>query len=134
MLTRTLLVLAAILLLAAPVASADPNHATPSDDGSSGVVPLSGKGEDIVGVKRVQLAGATEVEMAGDWAFVATDQTERTSGGLTIVNVADPEKPFVEGTWRSPQAGIEDGSYGDVDLSPDGNLAVITNAHCEDCE
>ena len=134
MLTRLLLVLSAVLLAAAPAASAHPSDATPPDDGSSGVVPLSGKGENIAGVKRVKLAGATEVELAGDWAFVATDRTDKTPGGLTIVNVADPENPFVEGTWHSPQDGIEDGSYGDVDLSPDGNLAVVTNAHCDDCE
>ena len=133
MLTRALLCFIVSLAAAAPAASAHPADATPPDGGSA-VVPLSGKGEDIAGVKRVRFPGATEVELAGDWAFVSTDKTDKTPGGLTIVNIADPRNPYVEGTWHSPQAGIEDGSYGDVELSPDGNLAAITNAHCDDCE
>ena len=35
--------------------------------------------------------------MAGDWAFVATDQAEEQQGALYIVNVADPARPFIEG-------------------------------------
>lgn len=131
--TRFVLILLALFAGLVPAASAHAPDAAP-DDGSSGVVPLTGKGENIAGVKRVKLHGATEVELAGDWAFVSLDKTEKTPGGLAIVNIADPENPFVEGTWHSTQDGIEDASFGDVDLSADGNLAVITNAHCSDCE
>ena len=138
MFLRLLLCLIA-LAATAPAASAHPADEPPNDDGRRGVVPLSGEGENIEGVKRVQFPGATEVELAGDWAFVATDRVPETDdapavpGGLVIVNIANPEDPFIQGTWHSPQDGIEDGSFGDVDLSPDGNLAVITNAHCDDC-
>ena len=133
MFARLLLTLIASLAVATPVASAHAPDAAP-DDGSRGVVSLTGKGENVEGVKRVKFPGATEVELAGDWAFVATDKTEDAPGGLVIVNIADPENPYIEGTWHAPQDGIADGSFGDVDLSPDGNLAAITNAHCEDCE
>ena len=123
----------ALLAVAAPAAFAHPADEPPPDNGRSSVIPLFGEGENIEGVKRVEFPGPTEVELAGDWAFVSTDKTDKTPGGLVIVNIADPEDPFIEGTWHSPQDGIEDGSFGDVDLSPDGNLAVVTNAHCDDC-
>ena len=95
--------------------------------------PLAGEGENIQPIARVAVPRANEVEMAGDWAFVSTDRSEDSEGGLTIVNIADPAKPFVQGRWTADMGDLTDGSYGDVDLSPDGNLAVITNAHCERC-
>ena len=134
MVLRLSLCLALLLAVAAPSAFAHPADEPPPDNGRSSVVALFGDGENIEGVKRVEFPGPTEVELAGDWAFVSTDKTDKTPGGLTIVNIADPEDPFIEGTWHSPQDGIEDASFGDVDVSPDGNLAVITNAHCNDCE
>jgi len=97
------------------------------------VVPLAGKGENIQPIARANIPRATEVEMAGDWAFLATDKGEDGEGGLVIVNIADPAKPFIEGRWTAEMADLRDGSYGDVDLSPDGNLAVLTNAHCSSC-
>ena len=100
------------------------------------VVPLPGEGENIEGVARVKLEAVTEVEMAGDWAFVATDDPDEDGpklGGLEIVNIADPTKPFVEGHWDGDMGGLTDASFGDVDLSPDGNLAALTNAHCSEC-
>src|SRR3954453_11283049 len=93
------------------------------------VVPLAGKGENIQPIARVKIPRVNEVEMAGDWAFISADANEDGQGGLVIVNVADPAHPFVEGQWRAQQAGLINSSYGDVDLSPDGNLAVLTNAH-----
>jgi LVIVD repeat len=102
------------------------------------VVPLAGKGENFQPIARVKVPRVNEVEMAGDWAFLSQDQGEDVGadgeGGLVIVNVANPEKPFVEGQWHAEQAGIEDAAYGDVDVSPDGNLAVLTNAHCLSCK
>jgi hypothetical protein len=93
------------------------------------------KGENIDPVKRVKFRGANEVELAGDWAFVSTDKSPSggKGGGLVIVNVADPEKPFVQSRWNNTDAGIADAGFGDVDLSADGNLAVLTNAHCSPC-
>ena len=100
------------------------------------VVPLAGEGENIQPIARVNIAAPNEVELAGDWAFVSTDDPDEDGpkqGGLVIVNIADPTRPFVEGRWNSATGGVRDGSYGDVDLSPDGNLAVLTNAHCSEC-
>ena len=121
MVTRLALILAAAFALLAPVARAQQG------------VPLAGRGENIQPIARVPMAGATEVELAGDWAFVSLDKTDTSAGGLAIVNIADPEHPFVQSTWRASEAGIDDASFGDVDLSVDGNLAVLTNAHCESC-
>lgn len=97
------------------------------------VVPLAGKGENIQPIVRVNIPRVNEVEMAGDWAFVSIDKGESGEGGLTIVNIADPTKPFIEGRWNAETAGLRDASYGDVDLSTDGNLAFLTNAHCSSC-
>ena len=92
--------------------------------------PLAGTGENIEGVARVDVPGATEVELAGKWAFVATDAVDGQAGGLTIVNISKPSQPFVQARWF---ATGEDASFGDVDLSADGKKAVITNAHCDRC-
>ena len=100
------------------------------------VVPLAGEGENIEPVVRVKLEAANEVELAGDWAFVSTDDPDEDGprqGGLEIVNIADPTKPYLQGHWDGAMGGLKDASYGDVDLSPDGNLAVLTNAHCSEC-
>ena len=100
------------------------------------VVPLAGRGENIQPITRVNIAGANEVELAGDWAFVSTDDPDEDGpkqGGLVVVNIADPSQPFVQSRWTAADAGLTDASYGDVDLSPDGNLAVLTNAHCSSC-
>jgi hypothetical protein len=103
--------------------------AAPAQD----VVALAGQGENVQPIARVNIPRATEVEMAGDWAFVATDSGEEGEGGVVIVNIADPAKPFIESRWTAEMGGLRDGSYGDVDLSPDGNIAVLTNAHCGTC-
>jgi hypothetical protein len=100
------------------------------------VVPLTGEGENIEPVVRVELEAVNEVELAGDWAFVSTDDPDEDGpklGGLEIVNIADPKKPFVQGHWDGVMGGLTDASFGDVDLSPDANLAVLTNAHCAEC-
>ena len=122
MLLRLVVVFAAAFAVTAPIASAQQ------------VVPLAGKGENIQPIARVQIAGANEVELAGDWAFMSLDKTDAKPGGLAIVNIADPQHPFVQGTWNAGQDGITDASFGDVDLSTDGDLAVLTNAHCDPCE
>ena len=98
-------------------------------------VPLSGKGENISPVTRVPIKGVNEVEMAGNWAFVSTDQgpTGGDDGGLVIVNISNPKRPYIESTWYGKAHGVDDVRSGDVDLSVDGKLAVLTNAHCSDC-
>jgi len=121
MISRSLLGTAAALsFAAAPAAAQD-------------VVPLAGKSENIQPIVRVKIPAINEVELAGDWAFASQDATEaggvEQQGGLVIVNIADPTKPFIEGKWHADEGGLEGASYGDVDLSPDGNLAVLTNAH-----
>lgn len=121
--TRPLLHALAAAALLAPAAQAQQ------------AVPLSGRGENIEGVARVPIKGANEVEMAGDWAFVSVDQAENggKGGGLVVVNIADPTKPYVQSRWMGSDAGLGDVAFGDVDLSVDGNLAVMTNAHCSQC-
>lgn len=92
------------------------------------VVPFAGEGENLEPVVRVKVDRANEVELAGDWAFLSHDSGDEGEGGLAIVNIKDPSKPFIEGRWNAAMAGLE-GSYGDVDLSPDGRTAYLTNAH-----
>jgi hypothetical protein len=94
--------------------------------------PLAGKGENIQPVARVPIPHPNEVELAGDWAFVSSDGSEsyapdNEDAGLVIVNIKDPAHPFVQGKWEC------DGGWGDVDLSPDANIAVLTNAHLDNC-
>lgn len=123
MLARLTFLAALTLTILAPAASAQE------------VVPLAGKGENVAPIVRVQFPGANEVELAGDWAFVSVDKAADggAGGGLVIVNIADPERPYVQSRWYGGDAGIEDAGFGDVDLSPDGNLAVLTNSHCSEC-
>jgi hypothetical protein len=97
------------------------------------VTSLSGHGENIAPVARVKVPRPTELAPLGDWVFIATDQAEEQQGGLYIVNVADPAHPFIEGKWTGDVDNLSDVSFGDVDVTPDGNLAVLTNAHCSSC-
>jgi hypothetical protein len=107
--------LLALAAIAAPTASAQ--------------APLAGTGENIEPVSRVPIAHPNEVELAGDWAFVSDDGSySAEGGGLVIVNIADPRKPFIEGKWDC------DAGWGDIDISPDANIAVLTNAHSGECD
>ena len=85
---------------------------------SAQLQPLAGTGENIQPVGRIALEQPNEVELAGDWAFVSNDYK-----GLVIVNIKDPQKAFIEGKWDCVSG------WADVDISPDGNLAILTNAH-----
>src|SRR3954463_15713374 len=122
MLPRSLVAAFIALFILVPTASAQD------------VAPLAGKGENFQPIARVKIPRVNEVEMAGDWAFLSQDKTESGEGGLVIVNVADPAHPYIQGHWTGDQAGLKDVAPGDVDLSPDGNLAVLTNAHCSPCK
>jgi hypothetical protein len=113
---RLLTPLLALAAMAAPTASAQ--------------APLVGKGENLQPIARVPINHPNEVELAGDWAFVSDDTVtgdNDDTGGLTIVNIKDPAHPFIEGHWECP------GGWGDVDLSTDGNIAILTNAHQVEC-
>ena len=99
----------ALVVIAVPAASAQ--------------VPLTGTGENLQPIARMPISHPNEIELAGDWAFVSNDLNDNDDEGLIILNIADPAKPFVEGRW------LCDGGWADVDVSPDGNLAVLTNAH-----
>ena len=111
---RILLPAVALLAMAAPPASAQ--------------APLAGTGENIQPIARVPLAHINEVELAGDWAFVSDEvDGDDQVGGLQIVNIANPEKPFIEGFWNCP------GGWADVDISPDANTAILSNGHMVDC-
>ena len=114
---RCLIPLLALGAIAAPPASAQ--------------VPLAGEGENIQPIARVPIPHPNEVELAGDWAFVSNDGSESYApdnvGSLVIVNIKDPMKPFIEGEW------VCDAGWGDVDLSPDAKIAVLTNAHGDEC-
>jgi hypothetical protein len=103
--------------------------ALPATAAAQDVVPLTGTGENVAPIARVKVPGANELAVAGDWAFVSTDGVEETCGCLYIVNIKDPAHPFIQGVWDSQKAGLTKQSYGDVDISPDANLAVLTNAH-----
>jgi hypothetical protein len=46
---------------------------------------------------------------------------------MTIVNIANPAKPRIEGVWEC------EGGWGDIDLSPDATIAVLANAHDGNC-
>ena len=113
---RSLLAVAAVLIV-------------PSTASAQDVVPLTGTGENIAPIARVKVPGTNEEAVAGNWVFVSTNATDDGCGCLVIVNIKDPTHPYIEGTWDSQKAGIADQQYGDVDISPDGNLAVLTNAH-----
>src|SRR3954462_13041710 len=108
---RSLIFLFAVAAIAAPGASAQ--------------APLAGKGENIQPVARMPIPHPNEVELAGDWALVSDDDAagDGSPGGLVIGNIQEPQHPFIEGKWDCP------GGWGDVDLSPDANIAVLTKAH-----
>lgn len=102
----------------------------PATASAQELAPLTGTGENVAPIARLKLPGVvTEIALAGDWAFVATDAIEEQCGCLYIVNISDPTKPYVQGTFDAAKTELKDQSYGDVDISPDGNLAVLTNAH-----
>src|SRR4051812_35354935 len=99
----------------------------PATANSQDVVPLTGTGENVAPVARIKVPGANEETIAGNWVFVSTNVTDDGCGCLVIVNIKDPAHPFVEGVWDSQKSDLSSQSYGDVDISPDGNLAVLTN-------
>src|SRR3712207_3048458 len=67
--------------------------------------PLEGDGENMKIIGNVEIAGTTELDLAGDHAFVASE------AGLTIVNIADPKAPFIEAVGECSNA------FGDVDVN-----------------
>ena len=88
-------------------------------------VPLAGEGKEIQPIAHLPIESPdqqkNEIELAGDYAYVSHDF------GMDIINISNPAKPTLEGKWKC-EAG-----WGDIDLSADGNLAVLTNAHGGEC-
>jgi hypothetical protein len=101
--------------------------ALPATASAQEVVPLTGTGENVQPIARMKLPGANEIAVAGDWAFLSSTAVEETCGCLYIVNIADPAHPYLEGVWDAAKTELTAQSYGDVDISPDANLAVLTN-------
>lgn len=84
--------------------------------------PLEGEGENMKIIGNAEVAGVTELELAGDHAFLAAD------AGLSLVNIADPAAPFQEGL------GECSGSFGDVDVNAQANVAILgTDGGTPDC-
>src|SRR4051812_35394708 len=79
--------------------------------------PLAGTGENIQAIANLQVSDGlkTELELAGDYAYIADD------AGVAIVNISDPLNPTLEGQWKCQ------GGWGDIDISPDATLAVVAN-------
>jgi hypothetical protein len=99
----------------------------PATASAQEVVPLTGTGENMQPIARMKLPGANEIAVAGDWAFLASTAVEENCGCLYIVNIKDPAHPYLQGVWDAAKTDLKSQSYGDVDISPDGNLAVLTN-------
>lgn len=71
--------------------------------------------------------GYFELALAGPWAFVSNMGPDR---GFSIVDVSDPTRPrhvsdFVPGDFMNVGAAGA-GSYWDVSVVPDGNLAILS--------
>ena len=75
--------------------------------------PLTGNGENMEIVANVEIPGTTEVELAGDFAYVAGNE------GLVIVDISNPRDPKRHATLECA------GSWGDVELNPQATLAVL---------
>jgi hypothetical protein len=85
--------------------------------------PLTGEGENFEIVANLPLAtdggdpAASDIEMHGDYAFIGS-YTE----GMVIADISDPTKPKRAGVFS-----CGGGSQYDVQLSNDGNLAVLSS-------
>ncbi|MEA3136163.1 MAG: hypothetical protein QOC71_444 [Thermoplasmata archaeon] len=120
---RPLLLAALTLLAAAAPASANVMNARTVMAPPAVAAPLEGEGENMKLIGNVEVPGLTELDMAGDHAFLASD------AGLTIVNVSDPKAPFIESIAECA-AG-----YGDVDVNAQATVAVLgTDSGNPDCD
>ena len=73
---------AAVLAAVAAIALAPAAHAQQ---------PLAGEGENLEILANVDIGGATEMELAGDYAYVVNDK------GLFIIDISTPASPKVAG-------------------------------------
>jgi hypothetical protein len=97
--------------------------------------PLTGRGENMEIVANIPLDFGSDIELMGDYAFVGTYGScpgstppagspppggcTAGTGGITVIDIADPEHPAVAGLFDCP------GGQNDVQLSPDGKFAVM---------
>ena len=105
--------------------------------------PLTGIGENMELVANIPIDFGSDIELAGDYAYVGTygtcsgatppgppaaSQCVPGSGGITAINIANPEQPFVAGLFDCA------GGQNDPQLSPDGRYMVMAietrNNHC----
>jgi hypothetical protein len=112
MIARPIAAAIAALLISAALATA------------AGADPLAGTGTNVQAISHIDIGDGqkNEIDLAGDYAYVSWD------GGMTIVNIADPAHPAIEGVWKC------DGGWGDIDLNPSATIAVVANAHGGNCE
>lgn len=74
---------------------------------------LTGEGENMEIVANLEIPGAEEIELAGNYAFVSS------SAGLTVVDIRDPKAPFVAGV------GDCEGGFGDVGVNGAATIAIL---------
>lgn len=115
--------------------------------------PLTGVGENMELVANIPIDFGSDIELAGDYAYVGTygtcsgstptrepgqpgqpppppppSQCNPGSGGITVINIANPRQPFVAGQFDCA------GGQNDPSLSPDGKWMVMAietrNNHC----
>lgn len=117
-----LALLAALLALPATAAANNPFDTRVGLEAPRVAAPLEGEGENMKLIGNVEVEGLTELELAGDHAFLASD------AGLTIANIKDPRAPFIESVAECA-AG-----YGDVDVNAQATVAVLgTDSGNPDC-
>ena len=83
--------------------------------------PLAGEGENLEILANVDIGGATEMELAGDYAYVVNDK------GLFIIDISTPASPKIAGVWEC------DAGWGDVEVDPNQKYALVANAYGGAC-
>ena len=110
---RPILIAALTLLVSAAPATANVMNSRTVMAPPAIAAPLEGEGENMKIVANVEVEGVTELDLAGDHAYLATDP------GLTIVNISNPKAPFIEAVTDCP------GSFGDVDVDARATVALL---------
>ena len=110
---RPILIAALTLLVSAAPASANFMNQRTVMIPPAIAAPLEGEGENMKIVGNIEIDGTTELDLAGDHAFVASE------AGMTIVNIADPKAPFIE------SVGECSGAFGDVDVNAQATVATL---------
>ena len=110
---RPLLIAALTLLVSAVPATANVMNQRTVMAPPVIAAPLEGEGENMKIIGNVEADGVTELDLAGDHAYLSTE------AGLTIVNISDPRAPFIE------SVGECSGAFGDVDVNATATVATL---------